>query len=88
MPQSVGVATGRTRLDILSQLISGVQPDLQSVAIIPIIRPYTLFFSLRIVDSGGSVFDLQGTWQAQPQFGESADLGELIGLKPDERLFQ
>ena len=76
---------GFRRLDVTGVTVSGAAPDIQSLAFRPILRPYTLFASMRITDAAGNVFDLNLTWQAQPKLADSAEMGTLLGATPGDR---
>jgi len=78
------VTDGFRKLTVEARVISGGNPDVQSMIIRPILRPFSVFAVARIVGSGGEVYDLELLWQATPRLPENVDLGPTVGMHQDQ----
>ena len=78
------VTDGFRKLTIEVRVISGGNPDVQSLMIRPILRPFSVFSVARIVGVGGEVYDLEILWQATPRIAENADQGPAVTVREDQ----
>ena len=79
MALAQSASDGFRRLDVTVLSITGASPQVNSLALLPILRPYTLFAVARITDAAGNVFDLNIVWQAQPRMPDNELIGERVG---------
>ena len=78
------VTDGFRKLTVEARVISGGDPDVQSMMIRPILRPFSVFAVARIVGAGGEVYDLEILWQATPRMAENADQGPAVTVREDQ----
>ncbi len=78
------VTDGFRKLTIEATVLSGAAPDLQSLAIRPILKPYTVQAILRVTDASGAVVDYTIQWQATPRFNDLEGQGAAIGSQAQQ----
>lgn len=78
------VTDGFRKLTIEARVSSGGNPDIQSLMIRPILRPFSVFAVARVVGAGGEVYDLEILWQATPRIAENADQGPAVTVREEQ----